>query len=157
MGPAGGFWHARWSHGPGAGAARAEDVCQVPAVHADLPLSWSSMPDPIPAAVFDESKHLRGQPDNAGKFKGKPNPAPPKASARRRRPLFDLQRLDEASSKSLNPHGLSLNELMKVDNRFKFSQHDNVMRGLWEILEARHDLTMVPTLWGLSARARPAA
>ena len=124
------------------------------AVHADLPLSWFLMPDPIPAAVFDESKHPRGQPDNAGRFKGKPNPTPPKASARRRRPLFDLQRLDEASSKSLNPHGLSLNELMKVDNRFKFSQHDNVMRGLWEILEARHDLTMVPTLWGLSGSGK---
>ena len=112
------------------------------------------MPGSIPSAGFDETKHPRGQPDNAGKFKGKPAPAPPPASPRRRKSAFDLQRLDEASSKSLNPEGLSLNELMKRDGRFRFSQQDNVMRGVWEILDARHDMTMVPTLWGLSGSGK---
>ena len=35
---------------------------------------------------FDETKHPRGQPDNAGKFKSKPVPTPPKATPRRRQP-----------------------------------------------------------------------
>ena len=35
---------------------------------------------------FDGSKHPRGQPDNAGKFKRKPVPTPPKATLRRRQP-----------------------------------------------------------------------
>lgn len=112
------------------------------------------MPGSTPSAGFDETKHPRGQSDNAGKFKGKPAPAPPKASPRRRKPVFDLQRLDEASSKSLNPEGLSLNGLMKQDNRFKFSQQDNVMRAVWEILDARHDMTMVPNLLGLSGSGK---
>ena len=34
---------------------------------------------------FDETKHPRGQPENRGRFKGKPIPAPPKATARNRR------------------------------------------------------------------------
>ena len=35
---------------------------------------------------FDEAKHPRGQLDNAGQFKGKPVPTPPKATPRRRQP-----------------------------------------------------------------------
>ena len=35
---------------------------------------------------FDETKHPRGQPDNPGKFKGKPIPAPPPAGRRRPAP-----------------------------------------------------------------------
>lgn len=123
-------------------------------VHADLRLCWISMSRPNLAAVFDEDQHPRGQPENAGQFRGKSNPAPPAATPRRKRGVFDLQRLDTASSQSLNPEGLSLNELMKRDNRFKFSQQDNVMRGVWEILDARHDLTMVPTLIGLSGSGK---
>ena len=138
--------------GPGAEDTGAEDTAQVPSVHADLRLCWSSMS--ASAAAFDETLHPRGQPENPGQFKGKPAPPPPKASPRRRRPVFDLERLDEASNKSLNPEGLSLNELMKQDNRFKFSQQDNVMRGVWEILDARHDMTMVPTLYGLSGSGK---
>ena len=35
---------------------------------------------------FDEAKHPRGQPDNAGQFRRKSVPAPPKATPRRRQP-----------------------------------------------------------------------
>ena len=145
---------AQWSHEPDADATSAKDTAQVPSVHADLRLCWTLMPGSSPSAAFDESQHPRGQPDNPGQFKGKPTPAPPTASPRRRKPVFDLERLDASSSQSLNPERLSLNELMKRDSRFRFSQQDNIMRGLWEILDARHDMTMVPTLWGLSGSGK---
>ena len=43
------------------------------------------MLDPTSLAGFDETKHLRGQPDNAGQFRRKQAPKPPAASRRPRR------------------------------------------------------------------------
>ena len=39
---------------------------------------------PSPTHGFDESQHPRGQPDNAGKFKSRPLPTPPKVRPQRR-------------------------------------------------------------------------
>ena len=47
---------------------------------------------------FDEGKHPRGQPDNAGKFKGKPLPTPPKASPRRVATRAEVERLQTVES-----------------------------------------------------------
>lgn len=43
------------------------------------------MPSSSRSASFDEKLHPRGQPDNPGKFKGKPVPAPPRATTPGRR------------------------------------------------------------------------
>ena len=41
------------------------------------------VPNPTSPSGFDEAKHPRGRPDNPGKFKGKPIPAPPPPDRRR--------------------------------------------------------------------------
>lgn len=41
------------------------------------------MPSSTSPAGFDETRHPRGQPDNPGKFRGKPIPAPPSPGRRR--------------------------------------------------------------------------
>lgn len=48
-----------------------------------LPVAWGAMPSSTSSAGFDEMKHPRGQPDNPGKFRGKPIPAPPSPGRRR--------------------------------------------------------------------------
>ena len=40
-------------------------------------VTLGSVPDPTSSPDFDETKHPRGQPDNPGKFKRRPLPAPP--------------------------------------------------------------------------------
>ena len=64
------------------------------------------MPSPRPTSGFDETKHPRGQPDNAGKFKSRTLPEPPPA---RRRPTKEVEPSDDAMALAA---GLSWDEMV---------------------------------------------
>ena len=62
------------------------------------------MPDPASPTGFDETKHLRGQPDNAGQFRRKQALKPPPATPSGNR-LYNKSSAPAAAAKKWRPPG----------------------------------------------------